>query len=473
MRGDGDEDDGDGESPVKPAAHVSPVMRIYRHALEAICAMLELDDLSRILAVSREWSAAVRSMKPIDAEIYRFERDSTGALRALPSIQSICASPLRRHVAAIHIKGQYDWTPMDNASLALLAQHAPNLTSLHCTLTLTPNEPLMLPAKLVSLLLHMDGEYTDAALNGVLATMSALPSLSRLRLCLSAFRAANSVELSLLAACRSLADVTLESTDPYPPPLSDAQVKQIRTALGHLRRLSVGELSAEMLARLLKPPATVRWQDIGPVPADARTGDLLLRLPSITKLALSYRDVTPDAAFLPQLPQLTSLTLDSYNYRTDAWMLPTAAVLACLLRCTGLVELSCTCGFTSAHWTSLLTNLPSIQKLTIGGSEIATLTCFAAGPITRSLEDLTIHEINLPPSELAHLSALRRLRTLSLVRCFSPRLHTAAIANLYPPTPLLPALTTLKCRYRINGRFEEVERRGSSFEWMQQRQTQK
>ena len=49
------------------AAHVSPVTRLYRHALESVFKFLTLADLSRVLSVSRSWSAAVRSMKSIGA----------------------------------------------------------------------------------------------------------------------------------------------------------------------------------------------------------------------------------------------------------------------------------------------------------------------------------------------------------------------------------------------------------------------
>ena len=51
-----------------------------------------------------------------------------------------------------------------------------------------------------------------------------------------------------------------------------------------------------------------------------------------------------------------------------------------------------------------------------------TLQCFASGPITQSLEELAIGGAQLPPSELSHLFALRRLRTLHLHFCFSPHL---------------------------------------------------
>ena len=49
--------------------HVSPAMRIYRHALESILGMLKQGDLVQILAVSRSWAAAVRSLAPINALI--------------------------------------------------------------------------------------------------------------------------------------------------------------------------------------------------------------------------------------------------------------------------------------------------------------------------------------------------------------------------------------------------------------------
>ena len=51
------EEEEEKEQPAAPSSsHVSPAMRIYRHALESIFAMLELSDLSSVLAVSRAWA---------------------------------------------------------------------------------------------------------------------------------------------------------------------------------------------------------------------------------------------------------------------------------------------------------------------------------------------------------------------------------------------------------------------------------
>ena len=120
--------------------HGSPTMRLYRHALESILGMLPLDDLSRVLAVSREWSVAVKSMKPTHASIERdqWRSECKGkAFRPLPHIQSIVSSPLLRHLAGIRISVfAASWTVLDSASLGLLAQHAPNLTSLRCEINL-------------------------------------------------------------------------------------------------------------------------------------------------------------------------------------------------------------------------------------------------------------------------------------------------------------------------------------------------
>ena len=99
-----------------------------------------------------------------------------------------------------------------------------------------------------------------------------------------------------------------------------------------------------------------------------------------------------------------------------------------------------------------------------GGLEM--LRCFAEGPITQSLEELSLEQIDLPSSEIVHLYNLRRLRTLRLDGCFSPHLA----AEMSPPTPHLPALTSLVHGPRWSRRYKEQQ--GPSFEWMQQRLTQ-
>ena len=131
------------------------------------------------------------------------------------------------------------------------------------------------------------------------------------------------------------------------------------------------------------------------------------------------------------------------------------------------------CGFNSAHWSALFAQLTRINKLTIRGRALDTLRCFAEGPITQSLEELTINGGTLQPGEVSHLYALRRLCTVVLNHCFSARLGDATIDGLSPPTPLLPSLTSLRHVWRTaDHNWEDRKRRGPSFVWMQARRTQ-
>ena len=456
------------------STHVTPATRLYRHALESILRMLTLADLSRALAVSREWSAAVRSMKPIDGKI---EREHSGGffeqVRPLPPIASIVESPLVRHLAAIHIQ-RGGGPALDNASLGLLAQHAPNLTSLCCEIKLTPGEALILPATLTSADLRLGGQPTGAAINAVLTALISLPSLSCLRLALGNDN--SGVDLRILAACRSLTDLELTGVI-GPPSLNGTQIERIRSSLGHLHRFSVGWMNSDDLARFLQPPVTVRWRDIGCVGVTTRTGELLTRLPTLTKLVLAYQRGSAPVDFLPQLSCLTVLHLNtelpSAWGEPQAFAIPADAVLASLVPCNDLTELDLHCGFTSAHWSALFAKLTRIKKLTMTEGALESLECFAAGPITESLEELIIREVThsaahpfeMPASELSHLYNLRRLRILDLSGCFASQLAPIAMAKLSPPTPVLPALTTLNVRGRdAPNQFASAKPQGLSFQ---------
>ena len=476
-----DEEDEEKQTAAQASSHVSPAMRAYRHALESIFALLELDDLARILSVSQAWSAAVRSMAPISGSIQRDSwqtSDAHNPFRPLPPIAAIIASPLLRHLAALDIRHCGIWgTHQTNASLALLAQHVPNLTLLRCELALVPTEPLVLPPNLDALEMQLERDFTDAEMNGMLTTLATLPSLSQLCLFLSNFKHETAVDLSLLAACRSLVDLKLVDLDDQPPRFSDAQVEQIRTSLGHLQRFTLDQMVMDELAWLLRPPVTVRWQDIGLVMADAHTGDLLRTLNTLTKLDLCYHHNAARIDFLSQLPHLTELHLDcskppdeevEVGAPQEAWFVPARAIMDALMRCTGITELELTCGFNSAQCAALFSKLTQLFKLTLRrGEGMDTLACFAAGPITESLEELTLEELALPPSEVSHMYALRHLRSLWLNCCFSSPLDEATIDSFTPPTAILPALEELV--HIWNGgekEYEDVERRGPSLEWI-------
>ena len=196
----------------------------------------------------------------------------------------------------------------------------------------------------------------------------------------------------------------------------------------------------------------------------ARIGELLVRLPSLTRLELYCSQAIAYVGFLPQLPRLTVLKLDCYVYKwaDGGWSIPADAVFSTLSLCTCIIELDLGCGFNSAHWSALFAKL-ALKKLTIRRGAIETLQCFASGPITHSLEELIIggQTLDLPPSELSHLYALRRLRTLQLQSCFSSRLEDAMLDRIFPPTPLFPALTELIHMWETaQGERESRERQG-------------
>ena len=468
------DEEGEEKQPVaQSSAHVSPAVRIYRHALEAAFGMLELSDLSRVLAVSREWSAAVKSMAPIRGTL---------ASKHMPNIKRVVLvrCPLMRHIATLDImRAGHSWSPLSDTSLALLARRIPNLQSLRCNLSLTSSDPPVFPAKLESLYLEIPDDfdkkrirYSARVIHRVLKALAALPSLTRLHLSLQVFEDENNVDLSHLAACPSLTDLTV-GHGREAPYLEEKQLDQIRLSLGHLQRISLGSMYSYALKGLLKAPVTARWRDIGPVEeAGAGTGELLLRLQTLTKLDLTYSEESADVNFLPQLPQLTALKLDCDKWG-EGLFIPPDAVLASLLLCNGLTELDLWCGFNSAQWSALFAKLPHLKKLTIRGGDLHTLECLAAGPITESLEELALRDLALPPSEVSHLSGLRHLCTLHFCVCFSPLLDDATVNSLAPPTPRIPTLTELFHETRI-GRFQwdRRHRQGPSFEWMQQRLTQ-
>ena len=293
--------------------------------------------------------------------------------------------------------------------------------------------------------------------------MAALPSLRSRCLILSAFEQESAAQLSLLAACPSRPQLTLRTLSGNAPLFSDTQVAQIRSSLGDLRHFSVGRMTSDVLARFLKPPVTARWQDIGQVLGDTRIGELLRLLPTLSRLDLTSNHGTVRVDFLTQLPQLTALRLEGYFFPADT-------VLASLVLCSCITELNLTSGFTSADWSALFAKLP-LRILTIRGRVIETLRFLAEGPITQSLEELSIQCIVLPPAEISHLYALGRLRTLRLNWEVCSRLADATITSMSPPTALLPALTLFHHWQTASGESIVIERKGVSFEWMQQRRT--
>jgi hypothetical protein len=122
------------EKSKSTSVHAAP--QLYRHALESVFGFLSLAELSFVLAVSRDWSAAVGTMRSISAPAPR-----PSLIWRLPplDLRRVCASRLSRHVSALG--GDCRRVSSDSDTLALLSVRMPHLTSLQCKLDLAPPPP--------------------------------------------------------------------------------------------------------------------------------------------------------------------------------------------------------------------------------------------------------------------------------------------------------------------------------------------
>ena len=130
------------------ATQHAPVSRLYRHALESIFAFCSLKDLGSIMAVSRDWQAAVQSMAPIGSAFISARLAFKSFVAQHVALRALCmansnsnsaagsGSRLCRHVGQFICT--HSWRHCHRLSpLALLelSQLLPQLTALRCELT--------------------------------------------------------------------------------------------------------------------------------------------------------------------------------------------------------------------------------------------------------------------------------------------------------------------------------------------------
>jgi hypothetical protein len=123
------------DSPTAAASSLLHSSSLYRDALGSVLSFLTLRELAAALAVSKEWSAAILSMRPamLTADI------SSGRLNGLLS------SRVRRHVGELgRLNGDCEhklWLWCHD--LPFLSRALPQLLSLNARLTvLSINDPL-------------------------------------------------------------------------------------------------------------------------------------------------------------------------------------------------------------------------------------------------------------------------------------------------------------------------------------------
>ena len=310
-------------------------MRLYRDALESVFGFLSLADLSRVLAVSRAWSAAVRSMKPIDAEV-----TSEGV-----SAWMIAASPLAVHVR--HFGSTDYYWKNSSGDLLFLSRPPFSLISLACALDLSPPARMFLGHSLQSLTLQLrDEANTAAVINEAFVTISRLPLLEKLDLWLSSFFPEVSfAPFAVAPRLRIFRCKALFVRQPTHPQLDHLRM------IPHLRSVDLA-LSRESLLFLLRAPHSLEWQEINRVDdIDSDVAAALSTLPTLTTLATL---ACCSVAFLPALTRLRSLVLD-----LDPDVLLAADIVAGLPCCSQLTDLALSAAdVTSAHLSEALPHLP-------------------------------------------------------------------------------------------------------------------
>jgi hypothetical protein len=408
-----------------------------------------------LLSVSKDWAAAVHSMRPLDAKI----KDVLDDLFLL----SLCNSPLARHVGSLCVPFSFSPSTLDAVSSS---RHLSNLRSLDCILegSWIPSVPQPFPPRLRDLRLFLEsvgdedegyGYVEDASFHlddAVLRAVAALPQLQDFSL--SAMQA-RSCSLAPLLSAPSLHTLKLELDKSVLE--SGSNIATLRT-LPHLRSLDCN-LSAAGFMRLVQLPHTIQLDTLHARTAltEERAAVALVQLSQLTDL--SFKLGTPHTDFLRLLPNLRRLELD-FKQRL---VTPNAdRIMHSLHALTALSSLIIVGNsrhdavhrmrLTSDHLAACLPHMPLLHTLCLWDAAAAldSLRFLSSGPITRSLQKLVLVDFSprLPLSELSHVHALSSLRELTLLSVFDRPLDEETQRLYKPPSTLLPSLSCFSHKWR-------------------------
>ena len=416
-------DDSDDEEK-QGASHVSPVARLYRHALESVFGFLKLADLSRVLAVSRSWSAAVRTMKSIDADV-----SSEGVVAWM-----IAASGLAVHVK--HFGSKSNPREVSSDALFILSHPPISLISLACEVALSPpSSRLLFGASLRSVTLRLEGDANSAsATNDVIVTVGRLPVLEELSLCLPFFFP--EVSFVPLVAAPRLQELSCWNSNHVQP--SHAQLDQLRM-LPHLRAMKVPFVGGGALIHLLRTPHSLHWQQVHQLHhIDNDAASALSTLPTLTRLdTYECRSVT----FLPALHRLRTLWLSM-----DFAVRLAADIVTGLFSCSQLTELRLLSAVdvTSQHLWQALSHLPALCSLELWHCSALTSLSFISecAGLSQSLHSFGLNHCGSPDlhsTELKHVLTLKALKDLKVRSSFVEPLD-ALTQHLFTPPSVLPTL---------------------------------
>ena len=259
------------EEEKQEAEHVSPVARLYRHALESVFAFLKLGDLSVVLAVCRSWSSAVRSMASIGAAV----------MNPSDCCWRVAASPLAHHVTQIgdprlDLIGR-EQPGLIGCDMFILSRHLPWLTSLSCR----PELPLLVGPFIQLFTLDLTERLLNVGdFNNAIVAVSRLPRLVDFRLQLEDL--APGLNFEPLASAAQLRDLVIVVIRSFP--FTTQQLGQLR-ALSHLRKMALPWQDSTVLVELLRTPHSLQWQEIHEIGTlDADVASVLSTLPTLTTL---------------------------------------------------------------------------------------------------------------------------------------------------------------------------------------------
>jgi len=407
---------------------------LYRHALESVFAFCTRAELVTVNAVSREFQAAVVSMAPLQWRLHY----SAGDL-----LTRICQSPLRRHVNALFAADYMSNAVLD---LPLLSERMPHLRELIASVLLQPSQASPFPQNLVTMELSFKLAGNDdpapllAPINASIMSGAGLPRLETLSLHMPEELWVAGCSLAPLVRANQLRHITLRVDSWEAPPMSDAQVCELR-ALSQLESVRLGwKLNEPLMSRLLASPHSLRWRELHGLPRVTESiAELLASLPLHTLDALDNGLAMPHCDWLAQMPELKHLLLCS------ACEVPvdTGRILRAISGCAQLCSLTLFdsaeeygLNFTSKQLSACLPCLPQLRTLRLGGAtELKTLAFLVLGNLPRSLTALRLEEFvqQLPVSELKCVLELRELRSLELIDVFDAPLDEADRLMFNPP----------------------------------------
>jgi hypothetical protein len=386
-------------------------------ALSSVLSFLSLRELAAALAVNKEWSAAVLSMRPA----------MLPALIPEYGLHRLLSSRLRRHVGQLgHLKGKQ--LSMLPTQLTALSGTLPQLRSLSAVVRMPSHRgafALPFPPQLQHLNVYLfnspPGSNESAAL--LLASIGQLCQLHSLRLQLLH----GDVSLVPLQQLSMLRDLELRTS--YP------NVEQFATelcALPWLHRMHIkASLSSHsqdgphvpLINALLRDTSedklrALQWRDfdLGGLFFTDELTPLLLHLPLLERLDVNLTRCTR-FDFLFALQRLLHLKLHLWYMPKDSW----ATLLSVFtsdalvhLQTLGLYDALCS----ASDLTQLLSHTPSLTSLTLAVLEaVRSLSFFHQLPkLAETLTHLDCRDsCTWTAADLQSLHVLQQLRVLRLL----------------------------------------------------------